>query len=108
MVQFMMGSIPVQPNGRMHNTDTYTNTKDFNNVHELVTETSKRYGDKTAILCGDDHLTYAKLEGYSNNLARALVQHDVGHGNLVAVCLDRSVDMVVAILGVWKAGAAYV
>ncbi|KAK0391532.1 hypothetical protein NLU13_1032 [Sarocladium strictum] len=103
-----MGSIPAQHDADMHNTKVCTKNTDFETVHELVAHTATRHGEKTALLCGEDRLTYTKLEEYANNLARALVQRGVGHEDLVAICLDRSVDMVIAILGVWKAGAAYV
>ena len=52
-------------------------------------------------------LTYAELNGRANRLARLLVRHGVGTESLVAVLMDRSADLVVALLAVLKAGAAY-
>ena len=103
-----MGSIPPDSNGRLTESEVYTNGDGLHTVHELVTQASERHGHKTAIICGSDSLTYDKLEEYTNNFASALLRRGVRHGNLIAVCLDRSIDMVVAILGIWKAGAAYV
>ena len=56
---------------------------------------------------GTDVLTYRELEERSNRLARHLRSLGVGPGELVGVSLERSVTMVVALLGVIKAGAAY-
>lgn len=103
-----MGSILVQSNGKMHGKEPFLKKANLNNVHDLITQTSKKHGSNIAIICGESQLTYADLEEHSNNLARALVHRDVGPRSLIAICLDRSVDVVVAILGVWKAGAAYV
>ncbi|KAH8172608.1 AMP-binding enzyme domain-containing protein [Sarocladium implicatum] len=103
-----MGSIPAQTNGNTHHADTCINGKGLNNVFELVTNTSKTHGSKKALVCGEEHLTYTELEQYSDNLAASLAQRYIRHGDLIAICLDRSVDMVVAILGTWKAGAAYI
>lgn len=64
--------------------------------------------DALAVLTKTDHLTFAELNGRVNQLARLLQQQGIGVESLVAVCLERSVEMVVALLAVLKAGAAYV
>ena len=53
-------------------------------------------------------MTYAELDAQSNRLARCLVAHGAGPELRIGVCLDRSLEMVVALLGVLKAGAVYV
>ncbi|MEV0533674.1 amino acid adenylation domain-containing protein [Kitasatospora sp. NPDC050463] len=60
-----------------------------------------------AVVCGDVSLTYAELNARANRLARLLVDHGAGPERYVAVMLPRSVDMIVAVLAVLKAGAAY-
>ncbi len=69
---------------------------------------AKRRGDAVAILCRDKSLTYAALDRDSDLLAHRLQELGVGIESRVGVCLPRSLDLVVALLGVLKAGAAYV
>ncbi|KAH6838530.1 hypothetical protein B0I37DRAFT_439604 [Chaetomium sp. MPI-CAGE-AT-0009] len=77
-------------------------------IHSLLERTAEEYSDKTALICGDTTLTYGQLSSLTNHFARALVRRGIGKGDLVGVALDRSVDLVAALLAVWKTGAAYV
>ncbi|MEU4447113.1 amino acid adenylation domain-containing protein [Actinosynnema sp. NPDC050801] len=65
-------------------------------------------GRGTAVSGVDSHLTYAQLDARAEQVAALLRAHGVGLGSAVALCLPRSPDLVAAVLGVWKAGAAYV
>jgi amino acid adenylation domain-containing protein len=76
-------------------------------VHELVAEQAQRTPDATAVLCAGEELSYARLEARANRLARALQGFGVGPDVVVAICAERSVEMVVAVLAVLKAGGAY-
>lgn len=60
-----------------------------------------------AVSGGGRSLTYAELDAASLALARRLRAAGIGAESLVGVCLGRSVDLAVALLGVWRAGAAY-
>jgi len=64
--------------------------------------------NKIAIRAGGVSLTYAELNARANNLAHRLRYAGAGPGSLVPVCLSRSTDLLVALLGVLKTGAAYV
>ncbi|MEV6101749.1 amino acid adenylation domain-containing protein [Nocardia sp. NPDC051981] len=64
--------------------------------------------DAVAVRCGDRALTYRDLDAASDDLARALAAHGVGVESLVAVGVSRSVELIVALLGVLKSGAGYV
>ncbi|MFJ6775801.1 amino acid adenylation domain-containing protein, partial [Kitasatospora sp. NPDC091257] len=67
----------------------------------------ERTPDAVAAVLGDARLTYAELAERSDALAALLVRHGVGPETSVAVCLERSLDLVVALLAVLKAGGAY-
>ncbi|MEQ0559642.1 amino acid adenylation domain-containing protein [Amycolatopsis sp. NEAU-NG30] len=63
--------------------------------------------DAEAVACGADRISYGELNARANRLARLLTAHGAGPERRVAVALPRSVDMIVAVLAVLKAGAAY-
>jgi len=77
-------------------------------VDQLVERCVKATPDKVAVECGDTHLTYRALWERSGGVARALVAAGVGTGAPVGVLMERSADLVAVLLGVWRAGAAYV
>ncbi|MEU2227240.1 amino acid adenylation domain-containing protein [Streptomyces sp. NPDC018347] len=77
-------------------------------VHRLVAERAALQPDAVALEYGDQRLTYRELETRAEGLARYLAERGVGPGALVAVCLDHGPDLVCALLGVLKSGAAYV
>jgi amino acid adenylation domain-containing protein len=77
-------------------------------VHELISQRAAQHPDRTAVVAGDDMMTFGELDGRSNQLARHLQSLGVGPDSLVAVSLERTVNMLVGVLGVWKAGGAYV
>ena len=76
-------------------------------VHDLVSEQSARTPDAAALRWDGGVVTYRELEARADALAVRLAAHFIGHEDLVAICLPRSPDWVVAMLGVLKAGAAY-
>ena len=60
-----------------------------------------------AILCEDRQLTYRQLDEWANRLAHYLQSFGAGPETLVGVCLERSPELIASLLGIWKAGAAY-
>lgn len=64
--------------------------------------------DAIAVECGNDALTYAELDRLANQLAHALIKRGAGPETTVGILLDRSLHTYVALLGVLKAGAAFV
>lgn len=77
-------------------------------MHELFERQADITPDNTAIHAGTRQVTYAQLELRANRIARVLRDSGVGEGALVGLSLDRSPDMVAAMLGILKAGAGYV
>ncbi len=67
-----------------------------------------RHPDAVAVSLGASSLTYRELDAAANRLAHLLVERGVGPGLRVALLFPRSVEAVVAIMGVLKTGAAYV
>ncbi|MCL9759756.1 non-ribosomal peptide synthetase, partial [Frankia sp. AiPa1] len=74
---------------------------------ELFEAQVRRAPDAVALTWRDSSLTYAELDARANRLARLLRRRGVGPESIVAVVLPRSVDLVVALLAVQKAGGAY-
>ncbi|MEV5976564.1 amino acid adenylation domain-containing protein [Streptomyces sp. NPDC052114] len=77
-------------------------------VPELFASQVRRAPDATAIVEGERTLSYAELAAASGRFAAYLTGLGVGRGDRVAVLMERSADLLVALLGVWQAGAAYV
>ena len=77
-------------------------------VHELFARGAAVTPSAIAVIDGERELTYEELNTRANKLAHYL--HDIGVGSdlPVGVCLHRSAEQVIALLAVWKAGAAYV
>jgi len=78
------------------------------NVTEMVAAQAARQPDRTAVECGDERLTYAELTQRADAIAAHLLRLNVGTGDLVAVALPRGVELLATLLGVLRAGAAYV
>src|SRR6266481_9432663 len=76
-------------------------------IHLLVERQVARTPDATAIAFRKIRLTFAEVDLRANRLAHMLRAHGVGRGTVVALYMERSADAVVALLGVLKAGGAY-
>jgi non-ribosomal peptide synthetase component F/SAM-dependent methyltransferase/aryl carrier-like protein len=72
-------------------------------VHELA---EQQDSSAMAIVCGEVQVTYGRLNRRANQLAYHLLERGVKREALVALSIERSVDAVIAVLGIWKAGAA--
>ncbi len=77
-------------------------------IHDAIERQVLRSPDAIAVVSGAEELTYRELSSRSNRLARHLRALGVEPDQLVGLCVERSVDMLVAIVGILKAGGAYV
>jgi amino acid adenylation domain-containing protein len=77
-------------------------------IHELFERQVERAPGATAVVFGEDRVTYAELNARANRLAHDLRARGVGPEVRVAICLERGPEMVAAVLAVLKAGGAYV
>ena len=77
-------------------------------AHDLFIDQAARTPSAIAVVCGDQQLTYAELNRQSNRLAHLLNDLDVGPEVRVCVCLERGIDLVIALLAILKSGGVYV
>ena len=87
--------------------ETRTEHRDALTIHRLFTAQAARSGEAVALVFEGEQLSYAELDRRSNQLAHHLVSLGVTPDSLVAVALDRSLELFIALLGILKAGAAY-
>ncbi len=77
-------------------------------IHEVFAEQARRRGSAVAVVFGERELTYEELDVRSDRLAGYLGEMGIRRGARVGLCLEPSVEMVIGLLGILKAGAAYV
>ncbi len=88
--------------------DTRSNYPSGKCIHELFSAQASATPQAPALSFAGETLTYEELDRRSSQLANYLRRHDAGREVRVAVCLQRSLELIVGILGILKAGAAYV
>lgn len=91
------------------------NTVDYQShsaIHHQIEEQAEKTPDNLAVICGEFSVSYSKLNKRANQLAQFIQEklQQKAHSEMamVGICLDRSIDLIVSILAVLKAGAAYV
>ncbi|WP_075186283.1 hybrid non-ribosomal peptide synthetase/type I polyketide synthase [Teredinibacter haidensis] len=77
-------------------------------LHHLIERQAARAPNATAVIHNNATLTYGELNTKANKLAHELIQLGVTKNSLVGICIDRSIEMVVGLLGILKSGGAYV
>ena len=77
-------------------------------LHKLFEAQALRTPDSIAVVWNDEEVTFSELNRRANQLAHYLKRLGVGPETLVGICVERSVEMIVGLLGILKAGAAYV
>jgi amino acid adenylation domain-containing protein len=107
-----LGRLPLLDEHELHQTliewnDTSTHEPAAPLVHLAVQSQAARTPDAIAVVCGDQQMTYRELNARANKLAHHLRRLGVGPELIVGACLERSAEAIVALLGVLKAGAAW-
>ena len=88
--------------------DTRTDYPANKCIQELFEQQVERTPDAVALICENRQLSYRELNSQANRLARYLRKHGVAADTRVAICMQRSPEMIVALLAILKAGGAYV
>lgn len=76
-------------------------------IHQLFDRQAKISSEKIAVIDEDMEINYRQLSERSNQLAHYLGKHGVGPNSLVAICVERNIEMLISLLAILKAGAAY-
>lgn len=77
-------------------------------VLDAFASTVQQVPHKTAVIGCDKTLTYLELDQTSDTFAQWLMNQKINRGTCIGVCMDRSSDLLVVLLGIWKAGTAYI
>lgn len=77
-------------------------------LHELISEKAEQYPHKTAVSFSKNTLSYSELNQRANQVAHFLMKEGVQRGDRIGLALERSENMLAALLGILKSGAAYV
>ncbi|MGZ3461025.1 MAG: condensation domain-containing protein, partial [Archangium sp.] len=77
-------------------------------IHDVFAQQAAQRPDAIALESSDQRLTYRQLDERANQWAHLLQRHGVGPDSRVALCLERSVELIVSLLGILKAGGCYV
>ena len=80
----------------------------FPSIHQAFEQQAAARPEATAVVFGEQHLSYRELNKRANKLARHLRRLGVGPESLVGICVERSTEMLVGLLAILKAGGAYV
>jgi len=88
--------------------DTRTDFPIDSSMHQWFESLAQNDPDAVAVIYNDQKLSYAELNARANQLARYLLKLNIAPENLIGICMERSLEMVVSILGALKAGAAFI
>jgi len=107
-----ISELPLIPASERHRllvewNDTHMDVALAGCAHQLFEIQAEKTPEAVALVCEDQQLSYQELNQRANQLGHCLQDLGVGPESLVALCLDRSPEMVVGLVGIMKAGGAY-
>ncbi|MFK7811723.1 MAG: amino acid adenylation domain-containing protein [Maribacter sp.] len=76
-------------------------------IHEIIVAKAKENPNGIALAIGDEKMTYKKLDEEANLIAQRILDLTKGENEIVGLCIERSLNMIVGLLGILKAGCAY-
>ncbi len=76
-------------------------------IHQLIEKVSMLYPARKALVMGQESVSYRQLNSLSNKVASAILEHTYGDNLVVGLCINRSVEQYIGMLGILKAGCAY-
>ncbi|MEZ4821382.1 MAG: AMP-binding protein [Ignavibacteria bacterium] len=77
-------------------------------LHKLFEKQAEKTPDNIALIFEDESINYRELNQRSNQLANYLIKLGAGPGTLIGLCVGRSTEMVIGLLGILKSGSAYI
>ena len=87
--------------------DTYMEISDDTTIVSLFEEQVNKTPDRIAAVCDDISLTYSELNKRANSLAHYLIKYGIKENDIVCIMTNRSLETIVSMLGILKAGAAF-
>jgi len=106
-----LAQIPILTKEEVQQFELWNKTdKEFDfkgNLLDLLNDKAKEFKSHTALVAGEDKLTYGELHAKAEKVAALLQKKGIETDQLVGIFMERSVEMIVAVLGIVKAGAAY-
>ncbi|MDN3548275.1 non-ribosomal peptide synthetase [Mucilaginibacter aquaedulcis] len=111
--EILIGKIQFRNNEEIHRqiaawNNTQSNYPKQRSLHEIISNKANEVADKTALKFGDEEISYAVMNKKSDQLAGLLIKKGLKKGDKVALAVNRSANMVIALLGIIKAGGVYV
>ncbi|BFP39393.1 hypothetical protein FGF1_02380 [Flavobacteriaceae bacterium GF1] len=79
----------------------------YKGIHDVILENAETKSHETAVAFGEKSITYGELGKSAEKVARDLLKITEGEKGIIGLCADRSIDMIVGLLGILKAGCAY-
>ena len=76
-------------------------------LHKIFESNFRPNSDRIAVVYNDKHINFSELNRKSNKLANYFIRKGITQESLIAVCLERSVESIISIFAIWKAGAVY-
>lgn len=92
----------------LHFNDTDRPYPSEQGIHQRFSEMASRYADHPALIWRGETICYRDLDEQSNMFARVLRDQQIGEGDLIGICSERSPEMIVSIVSILKTGCAYV